>query len=131
MGPSHVSPVFVGRDRELALLMAALDSAVAAEPACPPGAPARRDPRARTARAGQDREREVLALVAEGHSNPQTAETLFISRKTASVHVSNILGKLGVASRGEAGAFAHRHGLGATAPRAWSAAAEAPPAVVA
>jgi ATP/maltotriose-dependent transcriptional regulator MalT len=58
-----------------------------------------------------EREREVLGLVAEGRSNGQIAETLFISRKTASVHVSNILAKLGVASRGEAAAFAHRRGL--------------------
>jgi DNA-binding NarL/FixJ family response regulator len=60
-----------------------------------------------------DREREVLQLVAEGRSNPQIASVLVISPKTASVHVSNILGKLGVASRGEAAALAHRHGLGA------------------
>ena len=57
------------------------------------------------------REREVLDLLADGRSNPQIAEALFISRKTASVHVSNILGKLGVASRGEAAAVAHRLGL--------------------
>jgi DNA-binding CsgD family transcriptional regulator/tetratricopeptide (TPR) repeat protein len=54
------------------------------------------------------REREVLALVADGRTNRQIAETLFISDKTASVHVSNILGKLGVANRGEAAAVAHR-----------------------
>jgi DNA-binding NarL/FixJ family response regulator len=54
----------------------------------------------------------VLHLLADGRSNPQIAEALFISRKTASVHVSNILGKLGVASRGEAAAMAHRLGLG-------------------
>jgi DNA-binding CsgD family transcriptional regulator len=59
-----------------------------------------------------DREREVLGLLAEGRSNPQIAAALFISPKTASVHVSNILGKLRVASRGEAAAIAHRHGLG-------------------
>ena len=58
-----------------------------------------------------EREREVLALLSEGRSNPQIAGELFISPKTASVHVSNILGKLGVASRGEAAAVAHRHGL--------------------
>jgi len=57
------------------------------------------------------REREVLALVADGRTNRQIAETLFISDKTASVHVSNILAKLGVANRGEAGAVAHRLGL--------------------
>jgi ATP/maltotriose-dependent transcriptional regulator MalT len=61
------------------------------------------------------REREVLELLADGRSNPQIAAELFISRKTASVHVSNILGKLGVASRGEAAAVAHRLGLQATA----------------
>jgi DNA-binding CsgD family transcriptional regulator/tetratricopeptide (TPR) repeat protein len=54
------------------------------------------------------REREVLALVAEGRTNRQIAGTLFISDKTASVHVSNILAKLGVANRGEAAAVAHR-----------------------
>ncbi len=58
-----------------------------------------------------DREREVLHRVAEGRTNRQIADDLFISPKTASVHVSNILAKLGVASRGEAAAFAHRHGL--------------------
>jgi DNA-binding NarL/FixJ family response regulator/Tfp pilus assembly protein PilF len=58
-----------------------------------------------------EREREVLVLLSEGRSNPQIASELFISPKTASVHVSNILGKLSVASRGEAAAVAHRHGL--------------------
>lgn len=54
------------------------------------------------------RERDVLELVAVGRSNRQIAEQLFISPKTASVHVSNILTKLGVAGRGEAAAMAHR-----------------------
>ncbi|MCW2919375.1 MAG: hypothetical protein JWN52_7443 [Actinomycetia bacterium] len=58
-----------------------------------------------------DREREVLALVAEGRSNGQIATALFISPKTASVHVSNILAKLGVSGRVEAAALAHRLGL--------------------
>jgi len=62
------------------------------------------------------RELDVLALVAEGRSNRQIAEALFISAKTASVHVSNILAKLGVASRVEAAAVAHRVGLGAGRP---------------
>jgi DNA-binding NarL/FixJ family response regulator len=57
------------------------------------------------------REVEVLRLVADGRSNGQIAEELFISRKTASVHVSNILSKLGVATRVEAAALAHRRGL--------------------
>ncbi|WP_143712860.1 helix-turn-helix domain-containing protein, partial [Streptomyces hygroscopicus] len=54
------------------------------------------------------RERDVLRLVAAGRSNRQIAEQLFISPKTASVHVSNILAKLGVSGRGEAAAVAHR-----------------------
>jgi DNA-binding NarL/FixJ family response regulator len=54
------------------------------------------------------RELEVLRLVAAGRSNREIASELFISAKTASVHVSNILGKLGVATRGEAAATAHR-----------------------
>jgi DNA-binding CsgD family transcriptional regulator/tetratricopeptide (TPR) repeat protein len=49
-----------------------------------------------------ERERQVLDLVAEGLTNGQIADRLFISRKTASVHVSAILRKLGVASRTEA-----------------------------
>ncbi|GGY87289.1 helix-turn-helix transcriptional regulator [Streptomyces poonensis] len=54
------------------------------------------------------RERDVLRLVAVGRSNRQIAEELFISPKTASVHVSHILAKLGVSGRGEAAAVAHR-----------------------
>jgi DNA-binding CsgD family transcriptional regulator/tetratricopeptide (TPR) repeat protein len=54
------------------------------------------------------REFEVLRLVTAGRSNREIAGELFISAKTASVHVSNILAKLGVASRGEAAAEAHR-----------------------
>ncbi|WP_232542783.1 helix-turn-helix transcriptional regulator [Streptomyces sp. QHH-9511] len=54
------------------------------------------------------REQDVLRLVAAGRTNRQIAEELFISPKTASVHVSNILAKLGVSGRGEAAALAHR-----------------------
>ncbi|WP_275415181.1 ATP-binding protein [Planotetraspora silvatica] len=57
------------------------------------------------------REVEVLRLVAAGRSNREIAAELFISAKTASVHVSNILPKLGVSSRGEAAAAAHRLSL--------------------
>ncbi len=52
------------------------------------------------------REREVLDLLATGATNKTIAETLVISEKTASVHVSNILGKLGVANRGAAAVLA-------------------------
>jgi DNA-binding CsgD family transcriptional regulator/tetratricopeptide (TPR) repeat protein len=57
------------------------------------------------------REREVLALVALGLTNRQIGQRLFISDKTASVHVSNILRKLGVEGRAEAAVIAHRSGL--------------------
>ena len=57
------------------------------------------------------REREILAHVAEGRSNGEIGKLLFISTKTVSVHVSNILGKLDAASRTEAAAIAHRDGL--------------------
>ena len=63
------------------------------------------------------REREVLGLVAEGYTNRRIAETLFISESTAGVHVSNILGKLGVATRTEAAAVAVRLGLDRARPR--------------
>jgi DNA-binding CsgD family transcriptional regulator/tetratricopeptide (TPR) repeat protein len=58
-----------------------------------------------------EREREVLPLLAAGQSNPEIARALFISAKTASVHVSNILAKLGVSGRVEAAAVAHRLGI--------------------
>jgi DNA-binding NarL/FixJ family response regulator len=57
------------------------------------------------------REREVLRLMSRGRSNRQIGEELFISQKTASVHVSNILAKLGAASRTEAAAIARGQDL--------------------
>jgi DNA-binding NarL/FixJ family response regulator len=57
------------------------------------------------------REIEVLALIAEGRSNPEIGRRLFITRKTVAVHVSNILTKLGVSGRVEAAAAAIRLGL--------------------
>lgn len=56
-----------------------------------------------------DREVEVLALVSQGLSNPQIAQRLYISPKTASHHVSNLLAKLGVQNRAEAAAWAAAH----------------------
>ena len=53
------------------------------------------------------REFDVLRLIAAGMSNARIASELFISPKTASVHVSNILSKLGASSRSEAAATAH------------------------
>ncbi len=57
------------------------------------------------------REAEVLSLVAAGQTNRQIGAALYVSEKTASVHVSNILRKLGVASRVEAAAVAQRIGI--------------------
>ncbi|MFI6938819.1 AAA family ATPase [Streptomyces sp. NPDC050418] len=57
------------------------------------------------------RERDVLLLLAQGMTNRRIGEELFISGKTASVHVSNILAKLGAASRTEAVGIAYRQGL--------------------
>ena len=59
------------------------------------------------------REREVVALIAEGLTNAELAGRLYISPKTAAVHVSNVLAKLGMASRTEVAAWAIREGLGA------------------
>ncbi|MET9505112.1 AAA family ATPase [Streptomyces sp. NPDC006622] len=71
-----------------------------------PAPPGRGAPAVLTAR-----ERDVLRLLALGRNNRQIGEELFISGKTASVHVSNILAKLSAAGRTEAVAIAHREGL--------------------
>jgi DNA-binding CsgD family transcriptional regulator/tetratricopeptide (TPR) repeat protein len=57
------------------------------------------------------RERQVLTYLGQGHTNKRIARELFISEKTASVHVSNILAKLQVTNRSEAAAVARRLGL--------------------
>ncbi|RNL79026.1 helix-turn-helix transcriptional regulator [Nocardioides marmorisolisilvae] len=57
------------------------------------------------------REREVLRLVGQGRTNREIGTELFISEKTASVHVSNILAKLGAANRGEAAAIGRDRGI--------------------
>lgn len=57
------------------------------------------------------REREVLALMVQGLTNPQIAERLVVSRATAKAHVSNVLSKLGAATRAEAVALAVQHKL--------------------
>jgi DNA-binding NarL/FixJ family response regulator len=71
-------------------------------------APARGDAATETLTA---RETEILTLVAQGRSNGEIGKQLFISAKTVSVHVSNILGKLGAAGRTEAAAIGRRRGL--------------------
>ena len=91
-----------GRSLDLTL---AMDIAVADEA----GSTAPPDPLARFGFTA--REREVLSLLAAGRSNPEIGQALFISTKTVSVHVSNILAKLGVSGRAEAAAVAHRLGV--------------------
>jgi DNA-binding NarL/FixJ family response regulator len=59
-----------------------------------------------------DREREVLALVARGYDNRRIARDLFLSDKTVRNHVSNVMGKLGVATRAEAVVRGRNGGLG-------------------
>ena len=73
-------------------------------------------PAAQTVDALTDREREVLVLVAQGLSNQQIADALVISERTARTHVSNILSKLGVASRTQAALLAIREGIASAPP---------------
>ena len=60
--------------------------------------------------------RDVLGLVCVGRTNRQIAAQLFISPETAGLHVSHILAKLGVTTRGEAAALAHQLDLASPAP---------------
>ncbi|WP_051872045.1 response regulator [Streptomyces sclerotialus] len=60
-----------------------------------------------------DREREVLALIADGRSNREIARALVLSEKTVKTHVSNILMKLDLADRTQAALWAVRHGVSA------------------
>ena len=105
------SPLFIGRLAELATLTEAFDQAAGGTAATP-----NLDGRSAVDASLEDlgltrREREVLVLLAEGHSNRRIAEALFISENTAGVHVSNILGKLGVGTRTEAAAVVGRLGI--------------------
>jgi DNA-binding NarL/FixJ family response regulator len=59
------------------------------------------------------REKEVIGLLAQGFSNKEIATELFITERTARTYVSNILGKLGLASRTQAALYAVEHGMGA------------------
>jgi DNA-binding response OmpR family regulator len=73
--------------------------------------------RSATSGAAQDyeltrREHEVLGLLAASHTQARIAEELVITETTIATHIQHILGKVGVHSRAEAVAFAHRHGIG-------------------
>jgi DNA-binding NarL/FixJ family response regulator len=74
---------------------------------------AREDPRARLS----ERELEIVRLLAAGQSNKEIAAQLVISERTARTHVSNILGKLGLASRTQAALWAVREGLNTQTPQ--------------
>jgi DNA-binding NarL/FixJ family response regulator len=62
------------------------------------------------------REVQVLSQLAAGHDQARIAEDFVISEKTVATHIQHILAKLGVHSRAEAVAFAHRHGITAGQP---------------
>lgn len=64
------------------------------------------------------RERDVLSLIALGHSNAMIAEELMVAETTVKSHVSNIFVKLGAKNRAEASLYAHRSGLVPIEPRA-------------
>ena len=57
------------------------------------------------------RERQILCLVAEGHSNAQLAKMLWVTEQTVKFHLSNVYRKIDAANRTEAGRWAHQHGL--------------------
>jgi len=57
------------------------------------------------------REREVLALIAQGHTNAATARMLFVTEQTVKYHLSNVYTKLNVSNRTQASRWAHEHGL--------------------
>jgi len=105
----------------------AVATALATEPdalTCPIGAAATDqvhevlDPGGTGGGTGSDltrREREVLGLLCQRLTDPEIAERLYLSPRTASKHVANILGKLGATNRREVAAMAARHGLSAPA----------------
>jgi DNA-binding CsgD family transcriptional regulator len=111
LGPAHQTAVALGaaplrREIELLAQRGRLRLEDQADTAQAPAAPSPVASLGLTRREG-----EVLALLAEGRTNRQIGQALFITEKTASLHVSHILAKLGVAGRGEAAAVAHRLGL--------------------
>jgi DNA-binding NarL/FixJ family response regulator len=112
---------YVDRDASLRDLVATVRSVARGELLCSPRIAARlmrrvaelaNQPRAPQPRAHLTRrEREVVALIGEGLSNKEIAQRLNIELATAKHHVHNVIEKLGVRSRLQAAAHAHRHGL--------------------
>jgi len=97
----------MGREIEGLARRARIEPTDQPTPATPPAPPER----GLAALGLTPRELEVLRLLAAGYTNPQIGEALYISRKTASHHVSSVLSKLGVTTRVEAAGVAHRLGL--------------------
>jgi DNA-binding NarL/FixJ family response regulator len=85
---------------------AAVAETLSTAPTAPKAERARADMRGLTVR-----EQDVLRLIAHGYTNPEIAEALYISRRTAATHVGHILEKLDIPSRAAAAAFAVRSGL--------------------
>lgn len=98
-----IRAAYQGEARLHPAVMRRLMAQVAAQPAVPPAA----------APDLTEREREVLALVAQGLSNREIAEKLVISEKTVKTHVSSLLGKLGQEDRTKLAVYAIKHGLAA------------------
>jgi len=84
---------------------------LAPEAAGPLAAPGAAEAQTRGAGALTGRERQVLALVAQGRSNREIARELGVSEKTVKTHVSSVLAKLGVQDRTQAAVYAVRRGL--------------------
>ncbi|MGN6243429.1 MAG: response regulator [Motilibacteraceae bacterium] len=103
------------KDSDAEDVVAAIRAAVAGEVRLDPAAAAALAAGLRTPRTAAadltDREREVVVLIAEGQTNRDIARTLGVAERTARTHVSNILAKLGLASRTQAAMWAVREGL--------------------
>ena len=107
--PQGVGYLLKDRVADLTEFLGALDRVAAQGSALDPEVVAQLLARSRHPLAAlTPRERDVLALIAEGRTDRQIAEALFISPRTVAMHVSSILAKLGVTNRGEAAAVAHR-----------------------
>ncbi len=105
--PAFAAARTQGRALDLDQAIAEAEATVAAV-----SGPDSREPTAATASGGLTaREVEVLRLVAEGLTDQQIADALFVSRRTATSHLTNILAKLGLENRAAAAAYAVRHGL--------------------
>jgi DNA-binding NarL/FixJ family response regulator len=103
------------KDADAADVAAAIRAAVAGEVHLDPAAAKALTAALRAPRSAADnltpRERDVVLLIADGRTNQQIATRLGVSERTARTHVSNILGKLGLASRTQAAMWAVQHGL--------------------